>query len=286
MGDNDVVLVEVADRVAVITLNRPEKRNALNRAVRRALPAAISKCDADDDVDVMILTGTDPAFCAGVDLKEFGSGEVQQGEGFAEVGERRDDGRTPFRGALPAHTKPLIGAVNGVAVTGGFEVALNCDFLIASERARFADTHARVGVMPGWGLTVLLAQRIGVGRAKEMSITGNYVDAETALAWGLVNHVVPHDELLPFAAAARGRRGVQRPARCAAHAPDLQRSHEQDRRRGLGDRGAREPRMGRRRFRPGRDRSASHEGRGAGSLPDRSLTPRKRRSQVWFRGRR
>ena len=210
-----VVLVEIADRVAVITLNRPEARNALNRAVRKALPAAIERCDADDGVDVMILTGSDPAFCAGVDLKEFGSGQVQQGEGFAEVGERRD-GRTPFRGALPPHTKPLIGAVNGVAVTGGFEVALNCDFLIASDRARFADTHARVGVMPGWGLTVLLAQRIGVGRAKEMSITGNYVDASTALAWGLVNHVVPHEELLPYCrqlaadAVSNDQRGVRR----------------------------------------------------------------------------
>ncbi len=210
-----VVLVEVADRVAVITINRPEARNALNRDVRKALPAAIERCDADDDVDVMILTGADPAFCAGVDLKEFGSGQVQQGEGFAEVGER-GDGRTTFRGALPTHTKPLIGAVNGVAVTGGFEVALNCDFLIASDRARFADTHARVGVMPGWGLTVLLAQRIGIGRAKEMSITGNYVDAQTALAWGLVNHVVPHDELLGYCrqlaadAVSNDQRGVRR----------------------------------------------------------------------------
>src|SRR3954453_3170734 len=134
MADSEVVLVDIAERVAVITLNRPEARNALNRAVRKALPAAIERCDADDDVDVMILTGADPAFCAGVDLKEFGSGQVQQGEGFAEVGERGGDGRTPFRGALPPHTKPLIGAINGVAVTGGFEVALNCDFLIASER--------------------------------------------------------------------------------------------------------------------------------------------------------
>ena len=189
---DDVVLVDIHDRVAVITLNRPDQRNALNRAVRRALPRAIAESDADDAVDVMILTGADPAFCAGVDLKEFGAGEVQQGEGFAEVG----DGRTPFRGALPPHAKPLIGAVNGVAVTGGFEVALNCDFLIASERARFADTHARVGVMPGWGLTVLLAQRIGVARAKQMSFTGNYIDADTACAWGLVNEVVPHGALL------------------------------------------------------------------------------------------
>jgi enoyl-CoA hydratase len=191
---DEVVLVDIADRVATITLNRPDQRNALNRHVRKALPEAITACDTDDDVDVMILTGADPAFCAGVDLKEFGSGQVQQGEGFAEIG----DGRTPFRGALPPHAKPLIGAVNGVAVTGGFEVALNCDFLIASDRARFADTHARVGVMPGWGLTVLLAQRIGIARAKQMSVTGNYVDAQTACAWGLVNEVVPHEELLAY----------------------------------------------------------------------------------------
>ena len=191
----DVVLLEVAERVATITLNRPAQRNALNRAVRRTLPAMITRCDEDDDIDVMILTGADPAFCAGVDLKEFGAGEVEQGEGFAEVG----DGRGRFRGALPPHTKPLIGAINGVAVTGGFEVALNCDFLLASDRARFADTHARVGVMPGWGLTVLLAQRIGVARAKQMSVTGNYIDAQRAYEWGLVNEVVPHEELLPTA---------------------------------------------------------------------------------------
>jgi enoyl-CoA hydratase len=191
---SDVVLVDIADRVAVITLNRPDQRNALNREVRRELPAAITRCDNDDDVDVMILTGADPAFSAGVDLKEFGSGQVQQGEGFAEVGE--GESRDSFRGALPPHAKPLIGAVNGVAVTGGFEVALNCDFIIASDRARFADTHARVGVMPGWGLTVLLAQRIGVARAKQLSFTGNYLDAKTAYEWSLVNEVVPHDELL------------------------------------------------------------------------------------------
>lgn len=196
---DDVVLVDVSERIAVITLNRPEARNALNRAVRRRLPAVIESLEADDGVDVMILTGADPAFCAGVDLKEFGSGAVTNaGEGFADMGARAPDGRLPFRGALPPHTKLLIGAINGVAVTGGFEVALACDFLVASERARFADTHARVGVMPGWGLTVLLAQRIGVARAREMSVTGNFVDAATALAWGLVNHVVPHDQLLEF----------------------------------------------------------------------------------------
>ena len=95
-------------------------------------------------------------------------------------------------------SKPLIGAINGVAITGGFELALNCDFLVASEHAKFGDTHARVGVMPGWGLTVLLPQAIGVRRAREMSMTGNFMLADEALRCGLVNHVVPHADLMPF----------------------------------------------------------------------------------------
>ena len=193
---SDVVLVEVADRVATITLNRPEARNALSRELLRAAPAAIAECDASDEVDVLILTGADPAFCAGLDLKELGGdgGDKGSSSSMAAPREKRS-------GPFPARTKPMIGAVNGAAITGGFELALACDFLIASDRARFADTHARVGVQPGWGLTVLLPQAIGVRRAREMSATGNFVDAPTALAWGLVNHVVPHEELLPFTRA-------------------------------------------------------------------------------------
>lgn len=208
---DDVVLVEVADRIAIVTLNRPESRNALNREIRTRLPELVQELDRDDGVDVVILTGADPAFCAGVDLKEFASGGAP-GEGFGRMGEP-GDGRPGWRGALPPVEKLVIGAINGVAITGGFELALACDFLVASERARFADTHARVGVMPGWGLTVLLPQRIGVARAKEMSATGNFVDAETALRWGLVNHVVDHDELLPFCRTlAADCAGIDQPA--------------------------------------------------------------------------
>jgi enoyl-CoA hydratase len=188
MADDDVVLLEVADRVATITLNRPEARNALSAAVQRLLPALVTEAEQRDDVDAMILTGADPAFCAGVDLKELGSSSTSS----AAVG-------SSFGAPFPAHTKPLIGAINGVTVTGGLELALNCDFLIASERAKFGDTHSRVGIQPGWGLTVLLPQAVGVRRAREMSFTGNFVGAEQALVWGLVNHVVPHDELLPTA---------------------------------------------------------------------------------------
>ncbi|MGI8662684.1 MAG: enoyl-CoA hydratase [Acidimicrobiales bacterium] len=187
---DDVVLVEVSDRVATMTLNRPGARNALNRELRRAIPDALRQLEDDDGVDVLILTGADPAFCAGLDLKELGSGEHDLARSIGDERTRQ--------GPLPQHTKPVIGAINGVAVTGGFELALACDLLVASERARFADTHARVGVQPGWGLTVLLPQAIGLRRAREMSATGNFLDAPTALAWGLVNHVVAHDELLAF----------------------------------------------------------------------------------------
>jgi enoyl-CoA hydratase/carnithine racemase len=191
---DDVVLVEVADQVATVTLNRPEARNALNRDLRRGIPKAMVELDGRDDVAAIVLTGTDPAFCAGVDLKELAAAGDRAAEA---VSAGPGDGRR--RGPFPDMATPVIGAINGVAITGGFELALACDFLVASDRARFADTHARVGIMPGWGLTVLLPEAVGFRRAKELSTTGNFLDAETALAWGLVNHVVPHDELLPFA---------------------------------------------------------------------------------------
>jgi len=191
---SDVVLYEVSERIATITLNRPEARNALSSEVLRMLPARLREADASDDVDVVILTGSDPAFCAGLDLKELGSTGGNLGATGADGRPNRDGVRGPF----PAVAKPIIGAVNGVAITGGFELALNCDFLVASEFAKFGDTHSRVGVMPGWGLTVLLSQAIGVRRAREMSFTGNFMLAEEALQFGLVNHVVSHADLLPF----------------------------------------------------------------------------------------
>jgi enoyl-CoA hydratase len=215
---SDVVLVDVAERVATITLHRPQVRNAINGELGLALARAVGDAETRDDVDVLILTATDPAFCAGADL-----GEVASGTGRTATPAdpddpwRRDDvGRFTFRGPFPPRTKLLIGAINGPAITGGFELALNCDLLVASERARFADTHARVGVMPGWGLTVLLAEAVGLRRARELSATGNFLTAEQALGWGLVNHVVEHERLLPFtrelalAAAENDQRAVRR----------------------------------------------------------------------------
>lgn len=192
-AEQPVVLHTVTDRVATITLNRPGSRNALSSSLQALLTTELNIAEQAADTDVIILTGSDPAFCAGLDLKELGSPTGQ-------LVQPRDQGAlspaiTP-RGPFPTINKPLIGAINGIAITGGLELALNCDFLIASENAAFADTHARVGVMPGWGLTVLLPQAIGVRRAREMSFTGNFMGAEEALHFGLLNRVVPHDQLL------------------------------------------------------------------------------------------
>jgi enoyl-CoA hydratase len=189
VADDSILLVEVSDRIAVVTLNRPHARNALSSALHDQLRRAVIALDTDDSVDVVILTGADPAFCAGLDLKELESGTP-----LAALAGDPDAGE-PL-GPWPVTDKPVIAAVNGPAVTGGLELALNCDFIIASERASFADTHSKVGIHPGWGLTVLLPQAIGLRRAKQLSATGNYIDATTAEAWGLANQVVAHDQLI------------------------------------------------------------------------------------------
>ena len=191
------VIYEVADRIATVRLNRPEVRNALNRALLQELWDAVVRAGSDGDVDAVILTGADPAFCAGIDLNEL-SDEVPPSASNRPSGEGPERASNGLFRYLPEIDKPIIGAVNGTAATGGLEVALQCTFLVASDRAHFVDTHARVGVMPGGGATVLLAQSIGLRRAIEMSLTGDFLDAAEALELGLVNHVVPHDDLLPF----------------------------------------------------------------------------------------
>jgi enoyl-CoA hydratase len=189
-----ILLTDVAGGIGTVTLNRPEARNALSPELVKAIADAVSELDRRD-LAAIILTGTDPAFCAGVDLKRLaGTGQLAGGPGGDPAA--RTGGGPSRWGPLPPHETPIIGAVNGPAVTGGFELALACDFLIASDRARFADTHARVGVMPGWGLTIRLPELIGVNRARQLSFTGDFLDAQRAYEWGLVNEVVPHDSLL------------------------------------------------------------------------------------------
>ena len=203
MEAEPLVLVEIDDGVATLTLNRPEARNALNRALSNALWDSVVAAGEDPAVAVVVLTGSDPAFCAGVDLKEA-SGELAVSAAPRPPGEGPERASNGLYRFLPLIDKPIIGAINGVAVTGGLELALQCSFLVASERARFADTHARVGVMPGGGITVLMSDSMGLRRALELSLTGNFLSAEQALRYGLVNHVVAHEELLPFAKGLAG----------------------------------------------------------------------------------
>ena len=178
---DQILLTEKRDGVTLLTLNRPQARNALNAALSQALCDAVA---ANQDAGCIVITGADPAFCAGLDLRDLGV------ERLADL--------PSYTQALVASETPLIAAVNGPAVTGGFEVALLCDFMVASERAAFADTHLRVGVYPG-PVVVDLPRRVGAAWAREISLSGNFVDAQTALRIGLVNHVVPHQELLTFA---------------------------------------------------------------------------------------
>jgi enoyl-CoA hydratase len=182
-----LVLVEgAAPGVAMVTLNRPEKYNALSLALLGALRQALEELAGQEALRAIVLTGADPAFCAGLDLGELAAG-VDFGTGAID--------------ALRRFPVPVIGAVNGVAVTGGLELALACDFLVASERARFADTHSRVGVVPGWGLSARLPQAVGQAWARQMSFTGDFVDASTACRIGLVNEVLAHETLLNRAVA-------------------------------------------------------------------------------------
>jgi len=174
--------------IRILTIDRPESKNALNGPLRSELCAAASAADRDDDVRVVVLTAVDPVFSAGVDFKQ-----LERGQG--ETGSPLDV--TPAS-ALRTMRKPVICAVNGACVSGALEVALSCSFIIASERARFADTHAMLGVVPTWGLTALLPRVVGVRKATQMSITGEFVDASEALRLGLVNHVVPHEDLMAF----------------------------------------------------------------------------------------
>jgi enoyl-CoA hydratase/carnithine racemase len=184
------LLIDKGEGLAILTLNRPEAMNALSRTLRAEIVQAFTALRHDSEVGVVILTGAGRAFCAGMDLKELGSTKTTLHNDT--VG-----GESDIIQAMTSFDRPIIGAINGFAITGGFELALACDVLIASTAAKFADTHARVGVMPGWGLSQKLPRIIGPYRAKELSLTGNFLPAEQAVAWGLVNRVVEPEELLP-----------------------------------------------------------------------------------------
>jgi enoyl-CoA hydratase len=178
--------------VRTITIDRADAKNALTSAMRERLCEVLSEAERETDVRAVVITAVDPIFSAGVDFKEVSADGPRWNPHDAQFAVN------PGR-ALRAMLTPVICAVNGACVSGGLEIALSSSFVVASERARFADTHARLGVVATWGLTALLPRAVGVRKAREMSITGNFVDADEALRIGLVNHVVPHAELGPFA---------------------------------------------------------------------------------------
>jgi enoyl-CoA hydratase len=188
-----VLLVERDAGIVTVTLNRPQAMNALSRELRAAIVEVFTSLAFDPKARVVILTGAGRAFCAGLDLKELGRGAGPLG---AAPGEEPN-----LMKAMDGFGGPIIGAINGVAVTGGFELALACDVLIASTDARFADTHARVGLASGWGLSQKLSRAVGIYRAREVSLGGRWVSAEQAAAWGFVNRVVAADELMGAARA-------------------------------------------------------------------------------------
>lgn len=191
---HDMVLIELNSRVATVTINRPEAHNALSSEVRKALAKAFVVLDEDPDVHAIVLTGTGVrSFSAGLDLKELGSDP----DAMTRIVRYVSDENPMY--AMDRCRKPIIGAINGVAITGGLELALGCDLLVGSSSARFADTHIRVGAIPAWGLSQRLSRLIGIMRAKEMSLTGAFVDASTALSWGLVNRVTSPEALLSTA---------------------------------------------------------------------------------------
>ncbi len=207
------VLVSTVDGIRTVTLHRPEARNAVNRSMREEFIRVCGEIDDADDVDVLVLTGTDPAFSGGVDLKEISAGEAGDAVPAADraaapvaaepVGAPAAALRNPAS-AIRAITKPVIAAVNGFCYTGALEMVVSCDIVVASERAVFADTHAKFGLMPFWGMTALLPERVGVAKARELSLTGRPVDATEALRIGLADHLVPHDKLMPFALSLAG----------------------------------------------------------------------------------
>ena len=199
----DFLDIWIDQGVAVLSLDRPGARNALSEALRDELLHELERAQNNSAVGAIVLTGRGSSFCAGIDTKEL----TAKPELIHGIGPRLEP--------LFSMTKPVIGAINGPAYTGGLELALTCDWLIASERAVFADTHIALGLTAGWGLTVHLSEAVGMRRARQMMTTGDPIDAFTALSWGLVNEVVAHEELL-LRATAHARAVVKNDQRAVA----------------------------------------------------------------------
>jgi enoyl-CoA hydratase len=185
------LLTHLENGIFIITINRPDKLNALNKSVIEELSSAIDEVINNTDIRSAIITGSGTkAFVAGADISEFASLNASGGKALAQKGQ--DLVFTKIENS----PKPIIAAVNGFALGGGCELAMSCHFRIASDNAKFGQPEVNLGLIPGYGGTQRLVQLIGKGRAMELLMTGNMIDANTTLQYGLVNHVVPHEELL------------------------------------------------------------------------------------------
>ena len=194
------LLVDVADGIATLTINRPDKLNALNRATIAELHDALKTLDEDSSVRAIILTGSgEKSFVAGADISEFANFSVEEGAHLAADGQEQ-----LFDFAQNLGT-PLIAAVNGFALGGGLELAMACHFRVASDNAKMGLPETSLGVIPGYGGTQRLPQLIGRGKAMELIMTAGMLSAEEAKSWGLVNHVVPQADLLPLCKEIAGK---------------------------------------------------------------------------------
>lgn len=205
-GEGSLVLCERFEGVAEVSLNRPESMNALSPALLQALCACFRELQADQTVRVAILTGAGRAFCAGLDLKVMAASE---GGGLADFAIHNEN---DICAVLGAFTRPLIVAVNGVAATGGFELALMGDILVAGESARFMDTHCRVALAPGWGLSQKLARIVGPSRAMEAHLSSRPISAVEAAEWGLVSRWVADADLMQDVRSLAGQIAAADPA--------------------------------------------------------------------------
>lgn len=191
--NNETLLLSSTNRVATVTINRPDKLNALNAQAKSELKALFAAIKTDTTVDVVVLTGAgEKAFVAGTDIGELTALNGVTGKEFSANGQEVFD-------LIENLGKPVIAAVNGYALGGGCELALACHIRIASENAKFGQPEVNLGIIPGYGGTQRLARLIGRGRAMEMILTGNQIDAQEALRIGLVNKVVPQSELMKAA---------------------------------------------------------------------------------------
>ena len=219
------VLLNKKDHIALITLNRPEKLNAFGGRMRQEISEAVQDVCADNDVRVIVITGAGKAFCVGGDVTEFVSGETKA---LTETLPSERPAMSQIVLALNRVEKPVIAAVNGVAAGGGVNLALACDIRIASEKARFAQVFTRRGVHPDWGGIYFLPRLVGYAKAAELIFSGEVIEAQEAYKLGMVNKVVPHDQLMEAAGKMAERMAKNAPIPIAFAKRGLQNFYKWD----------------------------------------------------------